>query len=68
MSLCEQPAPLLDKSGNPFLETHPIQWLSKGGDDSVENTVALCPNCQRRMHILDLAKDRKTLRNEASME
>ena len=28
-------------------------WLSKGGSDSVDNTVALCPNCHRKMHIVD---------------
>ena len=42
--LCGLPAPFIDKSGEPFLESHHINWLSKGGEDSIENTVALCPN------------------------
>jgi 5-methylcytosine-specific restriction protein A len=60
--LCGQPAPFEGKSGNPYLETHHIIWLSQGGPDSIENTVALCPNCHRRMHILDLETDKATLR------
>jgi 5-methylcytosine-specific restriction protein A len=63
--LCGQPAPFNDRSNNPYLETHHIQWLSKGGEDTTENTVALCPNCHRKMHILDLEKDKNQLRNHA---
>ena len=55
--LCKQPAPFDDKNGNPYLEVHHIVWLSRGGEDSTNNTVALCPNCHTRMHILDLAED-----------
>jgi len=59
--LCQQPAPFLDKNNYPYLETHHIIWLSEGGDDSILNTVALCPNCHRKMHILNLEKDKDTL-------
>lgn len=59
--LCLQPAPFQAKSGDPFLETHHIQWLSKGGEDSIKNTVALCPNCHRKMHLLNLDIDRSLL-------
>ena len=62
--LCKQPAPFMDENGEPYLESHHIVWLSRGGDDSIENTVALCPNCHRKMHILDLAKDREFLASE----
>lgn len=55
--LCDMPAPFIDKEGKPYLETHHIVWLSRGGEDSVENTVALCPNCHRKMHILNLEND-----------
>lgn len=55
--LCNKEAPFKTKSGDPFLETHHIEWLSKGGLDAVENTVALCPNCHKKMHILDLESD-----------
>lgn len=59
--LCNLPAPFKDSSGEPYLETHHVVWLSKGGKDTIENTVALCPNCHRKMHILDLPDDRKHL-------
>jgi 5-methylcytosine-specific restriction protein A len=59
--LCNQPAPFERKYGDPFLEIHHIQWLSRGGKDIIKNAVALCPNCHRKMHILDLKKDREKL-------
>lgn len=55
--LCECPAPFTDSHGNPYLETHHIVWLSNGGNDSIENTVALCPNCHRKMHVLNRQAD-----------
>jgi len=51
--LCEKPAPFKNKQGQPYLETHHVVWMSKGGEDTPENTVALCPNCHKRMHVLD---------------
>ena len=39
-----------------------MDWLSKGGMDSAENCVALCPNCHRRMHILNDQADINTLK------
>lgn len=59
--LCQSPAPFKSKKGEPYLEVHHIQWLSKGGLDVPENTVALCPNCHRKMHSLDLAEDKERL-------
>ena len=59
--LCNQPAPFKDREGVPYLEAHHIVWRSRGGDDTIENVVALCPNCHRKMHILDLAEDRAVL-------
>jgi len=59
--LCGEGAPFNNKKGEPYLEAHHIKWLAMGGEDSLNNTVALCPNCHRRMHILDLAADRKRL-------
>jgi len=55
--LCEKPAPFINKKGQPYLETHHVVWMSKGGEDTPENTVALCPNCHKRMHVLDDPKD-----------
>ena len=65
--LCSKPAPFLNKHKKPYLEEHHIVWLSKGGSDTVDNTVALCPNCHRRMHVLDHAEDRKLLLSKTSM-
>lgn len=59
--LCEQPAPFTDKKGQPYLETHHIEWLVRGGEDTIYNTVALCPNCHKRMHIVDSSKDKEKL-------
>lgn len=63
--LCNQPAPFIDKNGNPYLEVHHIIWLSRGGEDNTENTVALCPNCHVRMHILDKPEDLEKLKRVA---
>lgn len=54
---CKRPAPFIDKKGLPYLEVHHVIWLSRGGEDSIANTVALCPNCHTRMHILDKPED-----------
>ncbi len=45
--------PFLDVEGKPYLEVHHIKWLSKGGADSIENAIALCPNCHSKMHVID---------------
>ena len=48
---CKQKAPFLRKSdGTPYLEVHHIVPLSMNGEDSIENTIALCPNCHRKKH------------------
>ena len=64
--LCEQPAPFKDRYGKPYLETHHIVWLSEGGEDTIDNTVALCPNCHARMHKLNLKSDRRKLKKKAA--
>jgi RNA polymerase sigma factor (sigma-70 family) len=66
--LCKKPAPFNDKDGNPFLETHHVVWLSQGGEDTIENTVALCPNCHRKMHSLNLKLDQKKLKSIAQQQ
>lgn len=60
--LCGDDAPFTDNEGKPYLETHHIEWLSKGGSDTIENTVALCPNCHRKMHVLNSKEDIERLR------
>lgn len=60
--LCDQPAPFKDKFGQPYLETHHIEWLANGGADTPENTVALCPNCHKKMHIVNAQEDIEKLK------
>lgn len=55
--LCSNPAPFIDKEGIPFLETHHVVYLSRGGEDSTDNVVALCPNCHRKIHYQNLESD-----------
>ncbi|MDC0325675.1 HNH endonuclease [bacterium] len=59
--LCMKSAPFEDKTGKPYLESHHIVWLSRGGSDTVDNTVAVCPNCHRKIHVLDSERDRQIL-------
>ncbi len=48
---CKQPAPFISKkTGEPYLETHHIKPLSQGGSDTIDNVIALCPNCHRKRH------------------
>jgi len=55
--LCNNPAPFKDNNGHPFLENHHIDWLSKGGKDTIANCVALCSNCHRKVHVLKYGND-----------
>ena len=61
--LCRKAAPFTRLDGNPYLESHHIIWLSEGGSDSLNNTVALCPNCHKKMHIINDKKDIIKLQN-----
>ena len=55
--LCEQLAPFNKPSGEPYLEVHHIHHLADGGEDAIENAVALCPNCHRMIHSLKRKSD-----------
>jgi hypothetical protein len=49
---CRKPAPFRRASDNsPYLEVHHKIPLAQGGDDTVENAIALCPNCHRKAHF-----------------
>ena len=63
--LCEKPAPFLKKDGNPYLEVHHIDYLANKGSDTIDNVAALCPNCHRKMHSLELQRDIDKLKNLA---
>lgn len=47
---CGEPAPFTSLSGQPFLEVHHLHRLGDDGPDVVENAIATCPNCHRRLH------------------
>ena len=59
--LCENHAPFKNHKGAPYLECHHLTPLAKGGDDLMNNAVALCPNCHRKMHVINNASDKKSL-------
>lgn len=49
--ICKKKAPFLRASnGSPYLEVHHKKTLAEGGEDTVKNAVAACPNCHRRAH------------------
>ncbi|MFY8350807.1 HNH endonuclease [Pseudoalteromonas sp. SSM20] len=49
---CGRSAPFDRRSdGTPYLEVHHLVHLSEGGSDSLDNTLALCPNCHREFHF-----------------
>ena len=48
---CKQAAPFnRTKDNSPYLEVHHKKQLSEGGEDSVKNAIAFCPNCHRKNH------------------
>ncbi len=48
---CHTAAPFPRRSDRtPYLEVHHKVQLSAGGEDTVANAIALCPNCHRRQH------------------
>ena len=48
---CKQKAPFNRATdGTPYLEVHHRIRLAEDGDDTVENAIALCPNCHRQAH------------------
>jgi 5-methylcytosine-specific restriction protein A len=54
---CRVKAPFLRRSDrSPYLEVHHWLPLSQGGEDTVENAAALCPNCHRKLHHGELCE------------
>lgn len=48
---CNSEGPFISKTtGMPYLEVHHVKMLKDGGEDTVKNAVALCPNCHRKRH------------------
>jgi 5-methylcytosine-specific restriction endonuclease McrA len=42
-----------------YIEIHHVDPLSEGGEDSISNTVALCPNCHRKIHYAENKEELK---------
>jgi 5-methylcytosine-specific restriction protein A len=64
--LCEKPAPFRNKQKEAYLECHHVIWLAQGGEDTIANAVALCPNCHRKMHVLNHKADQEKLNRRAA--
>lgn len=51
---CEMPGcdyvPFEKENGEKYIEVHHLNPLAEGGEDSISNTVALCPTCHRKIH------------------
>ncbi len=47
---CGNAAPFRTIEGLPYLEVHHVRTLADRGPDTIDNTVALCPNCHRHLH------------------
>lgn len=48
---CNSEAPFIRRTnGSPYLEVHHKTPLAEDGEDTVENAIALCPNCHRELH------------------
>lgn len=60
---CEMPScdniGFLKSDGKRYIEVHHVNPLAEGGEDSIKNTVALCPTCHRKIHY---AKNKDELR------
>ncbi|MBT4733118.1 HNH endonuclease [Candidatus Woesearchaeota archaeon] len=49
---CNNDAPFIRRKDNtPYLEVHHKVTLADGGEDTIENAIAICPNCHRELHF-----------------
>jgi len=47
---CGEAAPFRTPDGEPYLETHHVDELGKGGEDHPDKVVAVCPTCHKQIH------------------
>lgn len=59
--LCGKEAPFKNSLGQPYLECHHVIYIANDGPDRIYNTVALCPNCHKRIHYLGDKADKDIL-------
>lgn len=51
---CGHKAPFTNPiDGTPYLEVHHIKAIKDGGEDTLDNTIALCPNCHKEVHLIE---------------
>lgn len=63
--LCGAAAPFYRASNNtPYLEVHHWKTLAEGGEDTIENAGALCPNCHKRAHF---GKEQKFIKSNKAL-
>jgi len=49
---CKSKAPFIRKTNNtPYLEVHHKKTLANGGEDTIKNAIAVCPNCHKYLHF-----------------
>ncbi len=49
---CGRSAPFMRSSDNtPYLEVQHMKSLSEDGEDTIENAIAVCPNCHKEFHF-----------------
>ena len=63
--LCGGMAPFMGKDHKPYLEEHHVKRLADGGSDTIDNVVAICPNCHRKVHVLHEETDLIALKGVA---
>jgi predicted HNH restriction endonuclease len=51
----------INKYGQSICEAHHMHWLSRGGEDKMENLVLICPNHHNAIHKVDAHFDFKEL-------
>lgn len=56
---CGGSSPFVKDDGSPYLEVHHVVRLADNGPDTVDNAVALCPNCHRALHHAADKHDRR---------
>jgi len=47
---CNFQSPFIKTNGQFFMEVHHVKLLAENGEDTIYNSVAVCPNCHRELH------------------
>lgn len=59
--LCDMEAPFQEMDGAPFLEVHHLVPVCKGGSNTPDNLVALCPNCHKKVDYSPTLEEKNKL-------